>query len=51
VAVETYVAMRACIVALAVYARVRQVVWEKIAVACRLRRFAVSVQAIDYQNA
>jgi hypothetical protein len=46
------VAIRAYIVASAVYARVRQVVWEEIAqpvddVACRPRRFAVSVQAMD----
>jgi hypothetical protein len=39
------------IVAPAVYARVRQVVWEEIAVACRPRHFAVSVQAMDRHNA
>jgi hypothetical protein len=56
VPVEAHVAMHACIVAPAVYARVRQVVWEEIAqpvdaVACRLRHFAVSVQAMDRHNA
>jgi hypothetical protein len=56
VAVDGHVAMRACIVAPAVYARIRQVVWKEIAqpvdaVACRLRRFAVSVQAMDCHDA
>jgi hypothetical protein len=51
VAVEAHVAMRACIVAPAVYARVRQVVWEEIAVAFLPRRFAVSVRAMDRHNA
>jgi hypothetical protein len=48
--------MRACIAALAVYARVRQVEWGKTtwpvdAVICRLRCSAVSVQAMNYHHA
>jgi hypothetical protein len=48
--------LRIYMVTSAVYARFRRVVWEEIAqpvevVACRPRRFVVSIQAMDCHNA